>query len=469
MTKSGALVLAAYSLAALIPCQAYGQESPDAGDPDAAPPREEAPGLRDDVRFSGSIRPRYESLANQFVAGRTGDDEVLNIRTLLKLEVDAGPLTFVGELLDSRLLSGNDGGGASGVVDAIEPIQLYAQWSQRDAFAPAASLRLKAGRFVMDVGSRRLAARSNFGSTVQSFDGVQAAWTSAGDLKVTAFAVRPATRAPSDSSSALDNEIVFNPNLDSILFTALHIDSPLPHGARGEIYMFGLDERDVSNTPSRNRDLLTVGGRLRRQPGPDVLDFDLEYAHQTGTLRVSTSPLDVTDLDHEASMLHAEIGHTFDMAWSPRLSLLYDFASGDESPLDARSGRFDSLFGDRSFELGPTGIWGALSRNNLSSAGVRLEVEPDSESDALVMVRHVELAEASDRFGNSGVIDPTSASGKEVGQQLEFRYRRWLAKDALRLAVGGAALFEGSFLKDAPNATGQGNAYYGYTELIWLF
>src|SRR5690606_13988655 len=136
--------------------------------------------------------------------------------------------------------------------------------------------------------------------------------------------------------------------------------------------------------------------------------------HQTGTLRVSTSPLDVTDLDHEASMLHAEIGHTFDMAWSPRLSLLYDFASGDESPLDARSGRFDSLFGDRSFELGPTGIWGALSRNNLSSAGVRLEVEPDSESDALVMVRHVELAEASDRFGNSGVIDPTSASGKEV-------------------------------------------------------
>jgi len=267
----------------------------------------------------------------------------------------------------------------------------------------------------------------------------------------------------------LDNEIAFNPDLSNISFTALHIDSPLPHDTRGEIYVFALNERDASDTPSRNRDLLTVGGRLRRQRAPDAFDFDLEYAHQTGTLRASASPLDVTDLNHEASMLHAEVGRTLDMAWSPRLSLLYDFASGDGSPLDARSGRFDSLFGDRSFELGPTSIWGALSRNNLSSAGIRLEVAPDTESDALVMLRHVELAEASDRFGNTGVVDPTGASGKEVGQQLEVRYRRWLAKDALRLAVGAAALFEGSFLKNAPNATDQGDAYYGYTELTWVF
>ena len=34
---------------------------------------------------------------------------------------------------------------------------------------------------------------------------------------------------------------------------------------------------------------------------------------------------------------------------------------------------------------------------------------------------------------------------------------------------GGAALFEGRFLETAPNATGQGDAFYGYTEVTWTF
>lgn len=85
------------------------------------------------------------------------------------------------------------------------------------------------------------------------------------------------------------------------------------------------------------------------------------------------------------------------------------------------------------------------------------------------MLRQIELDEARDRFGNSGVVDPTGASGTDVGEQLEVRYRRWLMKDILRLSFGGAALFEGRFLETAPNATGQGDAFYGYTEVTWTF
>ena len=455
------LVFATASLGVCVPAAA--QEAAE------RPTLQAALGLPDGVRVSGSIRPRYETLANQFVAGRTGDDQILNVRTMLKLEVDAGPVTFVGELLDSRLINGDDGGGAGGEIDTLEPIQMYARWTSRDVFSPGARLDLKGGRFAMDIGSRRLSARANFRSFVQSFDGVEAVWTSSDDLIVTAFAVHPAGRAPSDTASALDNEVVFNPTFDNIAFTGLHIDAPLPHDLRGEVYAFGFDESDASDAPSRDRDLLTLGGRLSRESDTGVFDFDLEYAHQTGTQRATNAALDITDLDHEASMLHLEGGYTFDTPWSPRVSVLYDYASGDASPADLESGRFDSLFGDRSFEFGPTSIWGAISRNNLSSAGIRLEVEPDADSDGLIMLRQIELDEARDRFGNSGVIDPTGASGTDVGEQLEVRYRRWLMKDILRLSVGGAALFEGRFLETAPNATGQGDAFYGYTEVTWTF
>ncbi len=468
MTSRKFLIFAIASHATAAPVLAQ-ESSADAQSGAERPALQAALGLPEGIRVSGSIRPRYETLANQFVAGRTGDDHILNLRTLLALEVDAGPVTFVGEVLDSRLVSGDDGGGAAGEIDTLEPIQVYALWKSKDAFAPGAELGIKAGRFALDVGSRRLVARAQYRSIVQSFDGVHAAWTGSNGMQVTAFASHPARRAPSDAASALDNEGAINPTSDNLTFTGAHVDAPLPHGMRGELYVFGLDERDASDAPSRNRDLLTVGGRLRKSSAPGAFDFELEYAHQSGTQRASINPLDLADLDHDASMLHAEAGYAFDAPMSPRVSLHYDFASGDASPVDNQSGRFDNLFGDRSFELGPTSIWGLVARNNLSSPGIRLDVEPDDASDAFIMLRQVDLAEARDTLGNTGVVDPTGASGTDVGQQLEVRFRRWLQQDVLRLSIGGAALFDGDFLDDAPNATGQGDALYGYTELAWTF
>jgi hypothetical protein len=288
-------------------------------------------------------------------------------------------------------------------------------------------------------------------------------------MRIVAFAVSPTARAPSDAPSALDNEVVLNPTQDNIAFQGLHLDAAFPSNVRGEIYALALDEDDASDATTRNRDLLTLGIRVRRPPAAGSSDFDIEYARQTGTTRATTAPADVVDLDHEASMLHLEAGYTWEAPWSPRLSVLYDHATGDKSPTDLASERFDSLFGDRSFEFGPTGIWGAISRTNLSSPGVRLEVRPDQASDALVMLRQVDLDSQRDSFANSGVRDVTGVAGDEVGGQVEVRYRRWLVPDALRLAVGGAALVRGDFLKTAPNATGQGDSFYGYVDLTWSF
>ncbi len=429
-----------------------------------------AVGAPDWLKLSGSVRPRYETLANQFVAGRTGDDEFFGIQTLLKAEIDTGGIIIIGgELLDSRRILGNAGGSTPGEVDTLEPAQLYLAWRPKNFLMDGATLDFTAGRFTMDVGSRRLIARSGYRSIFSEFDGLRAVWTGSNSMKVTGFYTAPTSRQPSDTPSALDNEAALNERLDRTRFSGLHVETPLLESVVGDVYLFDLDEDDASDAPTRNRDLSTLGVRLKRAPKTATWDFDLEYAHQTGTVRATTSPADITDLDHDASMLHAEAGWTLDAPWSPRISLHYDMATGDNSPSDLSSERFDPLFGDRSFEFGPTSIYGAILRANVDSPGVRAEVKPDKLSDALVMVRQVTLDKPRDSFANSGVRDATGASGDDVGLQTEIRYRRWLIPDSVRLSIGGAALTRGDFLKTAPNATRTGDAIYGYTELTFGF
>jgi hypothetical protein len=249
----------------------------------------------------------------------------------------------------------------------------------------------------------------------------------------------------------------------------VNLAAPLPLAFTGEAYLMDLDEDDASEEATRNRNLSTVGLRILREPARGAFDAELEHAWQTGTVRATSSPADTTDLDHDATMLHAEAGFTFDAPWSPRLALQYDLASGDGSPADLSSGRFDPLFGDRSFEFGPTSIHGAISRANLDSPGVRLEVKPDGDSDAYVMLRQVKLESSTDSFGSTGVRDPAGASGVDVATQIEGRWRRWIVKDQLRLSLGAAALLRGDFLEAAPNATAEGDTLYGYTELTFSF
>ncbi len=425
--------------------------------------------LPDWLKLSGSIRPRYETLANPFVAGRTGSDELLGMQSAFKAEIDAGDFVFVGEIVDARRLIGNDGGGAPAEIDALEPVQIFAAWRPNDFLVSGAELDLTVGRFTMDIGSRRLVSRSGFRNILSSFDGVRGIWSGPGKIEVVAFYTAPTTREPSDVPSALDNEVVFNPVLNDARFAGLHAAAPLPLSIVGEVYVLDFDEDDGDVAQTRNRDLSTIGIRFKRAPKESTWDFDLEYAQQTGSVRSSTNPADITDLDHDASMLHAEAGWTFDAPWSPRISLHYDLVSGDKSPNDLNSERFDPLFGDRSFEFGPTSIYGAILRANLDSPGIRIEAEPNSRNELMAMVRQVRLESATDSFANSNVRDPTGASGDEVGTQVELRWRYQVIPSSIRLSVGGAALIRGDFLKTAPNATLEGDTYYGYTELAFTF
>jgi Alginate export len=429
--------------------------------------------LPDWLKVSGSIRPRYESLANQFVAGRTGGDDYFAVQSLLKVEATVSrdfipDFVIGGELEDVRLLSGDAGGQSPQEIDTLEPLQMYLSWRPKNLFLTGDALDITAGRFTMDVGGRRILARSNMRNPLQAFDGVRALWTHSNGTKVLGFYTSPVNRLPTDVQSVLGNDSEFNQAADAA-FYGVNAETPLVFGAIGEAYFYGLKERDAANQPTRNRDLNTSGVRLRKPQKKSDIDFEFEYAWQTGTNRATTAPADVTNLHHEANMFHGEVGYTLALPWTTRVSLHYDLISGDERPADSSDERFDPLFGDRAFELGPTGIWGLIGRTNLDSPGVRLEVKPDGRNELMISVRNVRLDSARDSFGNAGVRDATGASGKEVGEHWELRWRHQVVPNSIRLAIGFAGLNQGHFMEAAPNRTGQGNPWYGFSEVTFSF
>jgi hypothetical protein len=203
--------------------------------------------------------------------------------------------------------------------------------------------------------------------------------------------------------------------------------------------------------------------RFHRKAAREGIDFDAELTGQVGHARGSTSPTDLQDRRVRAWATHVEIGYTFDAAWQPRAALAYDQGSGTGGGKGI--GRFDTLYGARRFELGPTSLYGLVSRANSISPGIRVEVTPDKRWDGFVMYRALWLASATDAFGASSVRDPSGRSGRFAGQQIEGRVRYWLVPKIAQLDVGAAVLLKGRFLRDAPNAPPSGDTHYSYVGL----
>lgn len=432
-----------------------------------------ATGLPDWLDISGTQRTRYETLDGQFRVGRSGGDQMLAFRTTLRLEAKSEQFSLVGELIDSRQELADTGTPAAVLitsVNAVELLQGYAALRFDDLFLDNSRSELRFGRQTMDVGSRRFVARNDFRNTIKAFTGLHYEWQLKDGPTIRSFYVLPVIPRPLDPASLLDNDIEFDEESFDLQFWGLHMQWPkLLWGATGEVYVFGLHEDDSAELPTRNRQLYTPGLRFSRKPAKGKWDLDFEGVAQFGTQRGSTRATDARDLDHFAWFGHVEAGYTFDAAWSPRVAVLYDYASGDDNPTDGDSNRFDTLYGARRFEHGPTGIYGAFARANIQSPGLRLVAKPAKPLELTTTYRPYWLASDTDAWTTSGMRDPSGNSGSFVGHQLEARVRWDVLPGNVRLEAGGAYLFAGEFIKNAPNATHRGDTAYGYLSLELTF
>lgn len=427
----------------------------------------DAVGASHKLKLSGSFRTRYETLTGQFRPGLDDDDDILLFRTTLFAEYDFGPIRIGGELYDSRAYDVDPGSPVSNnEVNALEPAQLYIGVDLGEALGAGSATAVDAGRFTMELASGRLVTKENFRNTTNGFTGARLSWTGKGKQNVTLFATMPQIRRPEDKASILDNEVEWDDeSSDYIFYGGVATLPKLVGPASFDVYFMALEEDDPGGRATRNRHLYTPGARLLLAPHPGGWDYEFEAAYQFGHIRASTAA-DAVRQDVSAGFVHAEVGRTFGGDFSPRLSAELDYASGDGS--GGKYGRFDTLFGSRTSDFGPTSTYGPLGRANIISPRLTLETAR-GPWDSLLSYRAAWLASRSDSFASTGVRDPAGQSGHFAAHQVEVRVRRWLVKDLLRAELGGAALIDGEFLERAPNATGHGDTLYGYSALQLTF
>lgn len=380
-------------------------------------------------------RTRFESYdhpwrANQRVGnGRTDAQIAMRSRVRVGLGGD-GPLRLLFEGQDSRSFLDGDPGDFrdTTTVNEFDVLQLFGSLTVGNIFGTGLRTDLHFGRMTMDFGRRRLIARNDFRNTTNAFDGVHWQISQGPTWRIRAFATQPVVR----------DDVRLDQQYQNLLFWGTYLESRHVPWFQVDAYYFGLNDQRLPNATT-HRTYTTAGGRLYKDPKPGELDYEIETTWQTGTRGT---------LDHFAHFQHLDLGYTFKLPWTPRLVFHYDYASGDRDPGDSQNGGFDTLFGARRFELGPTGIWGPHSRNNLNSPGWRLIVTP--KPNVILQVKHRVwyLAQSKDVFGNTGLRDQTGNAGTSLGHDVELR-AQWAVNSNLDFDVGYVHWFKGSYF-DSP-------------------
>jgi hypothetical protein len=426
--------------------------------------------------LAGSYRLRYETLANTFRVVGGASDQLLASRLLVSARVTSQRL-FVGfELQDSRAWW-HDRHTPIGTddINVTEPLQAYvgahgASWLTEDD-----TWMLRMGRMTLDIGSRRLIARNGFRNTINAFTGIHGTWQSARDSSIDAFYTLPVSRLPNntDRSALRNNEFELDRESSDLRFWGVHAVFPASEDDQIlALYMLGIAETDQRDIPSRNRSFVTAGIRLGQRVG--AWHLEMEAAYQHGRSRATILPGDRDDLDHRAYLIHLQGSIELPRLCCrngsvARAMLRYDYASGDKDPTDGRNERFDTLYGGRRFELGPTGLYGPFARSNIHSLGIALVLKPNKRSEIMLQYRPAWLASQRDAFVGSGLRDFSGQSGHFAGHQAEVRWRWHVLPGNLLFELGGAYLAKGEFLREAPGAPDSANTVYGYAQIGFRF
>jgi len=402
----------------------------------------EALGLNDGFSLGGEIQSRFEHYDNNLFAGASPNDAGFFSRLTLDAQYNRERFGAQVELMDARQ-SGAD-------RDTILPNSrvstmdlLQANLSYRFGDDNASDLRV--GRFTRDWGSRTVMARNRFRNTINTFDGALFSHSQANGNSFEVMSVQPVRRTPRDQASLRDNKHRMDKSSDALRLHGVFASLPnfLPTLLNNdsmdldfETYYLALKEKDTSKIQTANRDLHTVGFRIRSTPAPNAWDIHLESIFQTGERRASSSPADTTDLDHSGFYQRVELAYSFDTPSRLRAIFELNYASGDESPLDGDSGRFDTLFGVSAFEFGPVSLYAPISRANIVTPGLRLTATPWANVALMADYRHFWLAEKRDSWGRTGLRDTTGDSGSYMGQHLELRVRWSVLPGNVRIDSG---------------------------------
>jgi hypothetical protein len=254
--------------------------------------------------------------------------------------------------------------------------------------------------------------------------------TPAGQVDV--FAVRPVV----NDRRNLDDG---NENID---FYGLYNTSMTDTGLGRDLYFLILKNNNLvgnSNGRTGRRTLYTLGGRLWKKSGN--WDWEAEGATQFGTFAGDRV---------RAWMATLGGGYTFDdIAWKPRLGLMYDYASGDSDPTDGVHSTFN-----QHFPLGHAwlGYLDLVGRQNIHAIKAQLKVKPTKKITAwadfhtfFVDQDHDALYSAGGGRVRPGAFSTANAGSHKIGHELDLTMKYVIDKHTTAL-VGWAHMWPGGFI-----------------------
>ncbi len=389
-------------------------------------------GLENRTRFESYDHPWRASQA--IGNGRT--DAQIALRSRIRVGFGGeGPFRLLFEGKDSRSFLDKDPGDFrdTTTVNEFDVLQLVGAFTLKNVFDTGLRTDFHFGRMTMDVGNRRLIARNAFRNTSNAFDGFHWQLSQDKTWRLRAFFVEPVIRDDVKLDTQNQKSVFWGTYFESRHFPWFQLDA----------YYLGLNDQRVANV-ANHRTYSTFGGRLSKEPKAGEADYEIETTWQFGNRGVT---------DHFAYFNHFEAGYMFNAPWTPRLVFQFDYASGDRQPGDSQNEGFDTLFGARRWEYGPTGIWGPFSRTNLITPGWRLFLNPTPNWILMVKHRVWYLAQDRDFFGNTGLRDTTGNAGTSLGHDMELQ-AQWAVSNNLDFDLGYVHWFKGSYF-DSPTILAQ--------------
>ena len=372
--------------------------------------------------------------------------------------------------------------GAEG-DDAFDLRQGYVEFGNAEEFP----LTLKVGRQVLSYGDERLIGASDWNNLGRTFDAVKLRWE-ASNWSLDAFAstVVVPTRGKYNQSDFLNG----NETGRQQIFSGLYFSTTAIPVQTTDLYVLHLHENDNPKyfpKATGDTNFFTLGLRIKSKPGafahsdpepggkgphdgktvapprapkPVGLDYDLEAAFQTGDLR---------GLDLTAFAIHAGTGYNFDTAWTPRVGVEYNYASGDRDPLDGNVETFQNLF--------PTnhkfyGFMDVFSWQNIHDLAASVKVQPVKPVTIQADYHAFWLASTDDvwyRANGVTAVRPLTpaarAASNYAGSEVDLTVT-WNVRKELTLQAGYSHFFAGDYLGD----TGaRSDADFGYVQATLTF
>jgi hypothetical protein len=331
----------------------------------------------------------------------------------------------------------------------------------------AGKVRFRYGRQLLSYGSQHLVSPLAWANTFRNFEGYKLYF--AGEAwSVDAFAVQPVDGA---SLNAFRPTSFDTPD-QSRWFSGVYSTYKKAPGGTLDLYWLWLHEReDRVGMLDGSRHTLGVryAGSKPVKEGEDTLLtylWDVEGAYQFGEDDFLTG----VDQSVQAGMLNVNGGMRMDsLPWSPTLTGIYYWGSGDRDPTDGRQTTFNTLF-----PLGHA-YWGILdnfSGQNLSDYVVQLSLAPTKKLTLVGAWHWFDKAAAEDAIYNIGGVPfgGVSTTDLNIGNELDLIATYKLSAN-LMLEVGHSWFWYGDAVSLNPNplVATRGDATQFYMFLDWLF